>query len=124
MYSKDLHPEALLIDFLQRNQGAALNNLNVGRANNATTYRQEFCDASADLYKLYRINGIQKPLDRMLTKFLENKIETCRSNEFDKQKIAYFYENFIAYRLRGHKFIILDQLLLEHRHNARAKSCS
>ena len=101
MYSKDLHPEALLIDFLQRNQGAALNNLNVGRANNATTYRQEFCDASADLYKLYRINGIQKPLDRMLTKFLENKIETCRSNEFDKQKIAYFYENFIAYRLRA-----------------------
>ena len=102
--------ERMLLDYLAANQGAAISVLNVGRANNATTYRGEFCDASSDLFKLYRIAGIKDPLSKMLERFRELKIETCRQNEFNEQNIKYFYANFIAARLRTHKFISLPKL--------------
>jgi hypothetical protein len=103
--------ERVLLDYLAQNQGAAISVLNVGRANNATTYRGEFCDASADLYKLYRVAGINDPIKRMLSKFLETNIKTCRQNEFNEQNIKYFHKNFLAPRIRAHKYIILHKLL-------------
>lgn len=102
--------ERMLLDYLVANQGAAISVLNVGRANNATTYRGEFCDASSELFRLYRIAGVKDPLSRMLERFKELRIETCRQNEFNEQNIKYLYTNFIAARLRTPKFITLAKL--------------
>ena len=107
---KDLHRERILLDFCDKNQGPAITGRNSVIAPGATTYRNEFCDASADLYQLYADAGIKSPLLRLALLFNERNILSCRGNDMTPTVVNYFYEKHLSKRLKEKKLQILQKI--------------
>ncbi|MEI2623501.1 MAG: hypothetical protein V9G23_06085 [Giesbergeria sp.] len=110
---KDQNRERVLLEFCKENQGPAITGLNSRIAPGATTYRSEFCDAAADLFRLYANAGIKSPLARMAHCFNELDIRSCRGNDMTPSVIDYFYEKHLSKRLKEKNFLLLHKILKE-----------
>ncbi|MGB4116768.1 MAG: hypothetical protein WBK51_09500 [Polaromonas sp.] len=89
---------------------AAIHVLNIGRSNNATTYSDAFCDAAADLIRLYRASGVADPIDRLSRQLMASKVVSCRGLPMDHAKTTYLYRTKLEQRLKTPRFAVLDKL--------------
>lgn len=97
---EDQNRERKLLQLCEESQGPAISGLNRRVAPGATTYRSEFCNAAADLFRLYANAGIKSPLMRIALQFNERGIESCRGNEMTPTVVNYFYHQHLLKRLR------------------------
>lgn len=79
----------------------AIHVLNIGRSNNATTYSDAFCDAAADLIRLYRASGVADPIDRLSRQLMASKVVSCRGLPMDHAKTTYLYRTKLEQRLKN-----------------------
>ena len=66
-----------------------INNLNIGRANFATTYSTDFCELVADLLLLYKKHSIVNPIARLSEQFRRLKIDSCRGADMTYERVEY-----------------------------------
>lgn len=105
--------ESALLAHCKANQGPAINVLNAHRAPCATTYRQTFCAAAADLICLYRSAEVQNPVVRLSEQFMKSGIVSCRGNDMSLAVTDYLYRKFLLKLLRGNEYRVLLEITTE-----------
>lgn len=72
----------------------------------ATTYSNDFIEASANLYLIFFFQGLN-PLINLSEIFIKNGIKSCRGSAMNYSRVEYLYENhikpLIAFKSDGHK---------------------
>jgi len=99
---EQLDYEKQLLSTLKHHQGPGLKADNYGKANNATTYRNEFCIAACELIRLYESASIFDHIGRMSSKFQDFDIKTCRGYLMTRKKAEYFYYTHLVERIKSH----------------------
>lgn len=105
--------EKALLDYCKKFSGSYINNINATYAPFATTYSNEFCDASSDLIRLYKRYQINDPINELAERFQENKIRTCRGHDMTISRVQYLYKNHLIKRLKSNDYTVLTKITKE-----------
>jgi hypothetical protein len=70
-----------------------------GKGSFATTYSNEFIDASAKLWKLHEKNGSFYPQYAMSRDFLSLGIRSCRGSAMNAARVEYLYKTHLKGKL-------------------------
>ena len=65
----------------------------------ATTYSDQFIDASLEIYTLFSSPGIFKPVIKLSELFIEAGILSCRGATMDMDKVEYLYEKHLKKKI-------------------------
>jgi len=87
-----------LLDICKSKQGEYLPS-NHGSGSWATTYSNEFVDASCDLYMIFERAGALEPMSDLSKLFRESGIRSCRGSEFILERVEYLYSSHLHFRL-------------------------
>jgi len=87
-----------LIDICKSKQGKYLPS-NHGSGSWATTYSNEFVDASCDLYVIFKRTGSLDPISDLSKLFRKSGVRSCRGSEFIWERVEYLYSSHLHYRL-------------------------
>lgn len=108
--NKFLKLEKALLTECLRVGATGINNLNVARANFATTYSTHFCELIADLLLLYKNHSLIDPIGRVSEQFLNLKIQSCRGSEMNRERVEYLVSTKISKLPRTSSFRLLKTL--------------
>ncbi len=87
-----------LLATCEKHQGEHLK-VTHGSGSWATTYSNEFIDAAAAIYNLYKISGLPKPIHQLSQDFQRCKIKSCRGSKMDERRVKYLYQTHLKSRL-------------------------
>jgi hypothetical protein len=73
---------------------------NHGSGSWATTYSNEFINASCDLYLIFKNLGSCDPIYDLSKLFRESGIRSCRNTEFVWERVEYLYSSHLHFRLK------------------------
>jgi hypothetical protein len=83
-----------LLDICQKHQGEHLK-VTHGSGSWATTYSNEFIDAAASIYNLYKKSGFPNPIHQLSQDFQHRKIRSCRGSKMDEERVKYLFKTHL-----------------------------
>lgn len=87
-----------LLSICKEHQGQYLESHH-GPGSWATTYSNEFIQASAELYEIYSSCKLFSPLVMLSNSFIEEDIKSCRGVQMTLDRVEYLYNKHLKYKI-------------------------
>lgn len=69
----------------------------------ATTYSTDFVNASVSILEIYKMRGVQNPIEKLSQLYMHHKIKSCRGSLMTIKRVEYLYNRHLASKLKARK---------------------